>query len=90
MSTSPEQITLTREQKERLARIADATGKPWDEVLAEALAAYRPGSHTERTNGQESFYEAATRLGLIGCVKSGPPDLSTNPKYMEGFGQRDT
>jgi hypothetical protein len=34
----------------------------------------------------ESFYEAATRLGLIGCVRGGPPDLSTNPMHMEGFG----
>ncbi|MFB3891383.1 MAG: ribbon-helix-helix protein, CopG family [Phycisphaerae bacterium] len=23
---------------------------------------------------------------LVGCI-DGPPDLSTNPKYMEGFGQ---
>ncbi|MFT4046165.1 MAG: CopG family transcriptional regulator [Solimonas sp.] len=24
---------------------------------------------------------------LIGSVKFGPPDLSTNPKYMEGYGE---
>ncbi len=24
---------------------------------------------------------------LVGCVKGGPPDLSTNPIYMDGFGQ---
>jgi Ribbon-helix-helix protein, copG family len=23
----------------------------------------------------------------IGLIKGGPPDLSTNPKYMEGFGE---
>ena len=23
---------------------------------------------------------------FCGCVKGGPPDLSTNPKYMEGYG----
>jgi hypothetical protein len=26
-------------------------------------------------------------LGFIGCIKDGPSDLSTNPKYMEGFGE---
>jgi hypothetical protein len=25
--------------------------------------------------------------GLIGCIEDGPSDLSTNPKYMEGFGK---
>jgi excisionase family DNA binding protein len=24
---------------------------------------------------------------FIGCLKDLPPDLSTNPKYMEGFGR---
>lgn len=24
---------------------------------------------------------------LVGCLEGGPPDLSTNPKYMEGFGE---
>jgi hypothetical protein len=31
-----------------------------------------------------SFLEAAARL--IGCL-DGPGDLSTNPKYFEGFGR---
>jgi hypothetical protein len=26
-------------------------------------------------------------IGLIGCIKDGPSDLSTNPKHMEGFGE---
>jgi len=40
------------------------------------------------TNGEdESFFDAASRLGFIGCIKGTPPDLSTNKKYMEGFGK---
>ena len=31
--------------------------------------------------------EAAKRLGVVGCAE-GPADLSTNPAYMEGFGER--
>lgn len=34
-------------------------------------------------------YEALVATGLLGCVSGGPPDLSTNPKYMEGFGDHD-
>jgi hypothetical protein len=35
----------------------------------------------------ESAYDAFNRAGAIGSVKGGPPDLSTNLKYMEGFGR---
>ncbi len=31
-------------------------------------------------------YEHAKRAGLIGVVKGTPRDLSTNPKYFDGFG----
>jgi antitoxin component of RelBE/YafQ-DinJ toxin-antitoxin module len=31
--------------------------------------------------------QLAEKLGIIGCIKDTPPDLSTNPKYMEGFGE---
>lgn len=34
-----------------------------------------------------SFAEAAAKY--IGSVEGGPPDLSTNPKYMEGFGTKE-
>jgi hypothetical protein len=90
MSILPNQIALTSEQRERLARLAEETGRPWGELLDEALAAYQP--HPASPNGQEgeSFFDRASRLGLIGCVEGGPPDLSTNPKYMEGFGESES
>jgi predicted DNA-binding protein len=33
-----------------------------------------------------SAYELAKKAGLIGVVKSTVRDLSTNPKYFDGFG----
>jgi hypothetical protein len=36
----------------------------------------------------ESFFDAASRLGYLGCIKGTPVDLSTNKKHMEGFGNR--
>lgn len=31
-----------------------------------------------------SFLDAAQRYA--GCIKDAPPDLATNPEYMEGYG----
>ena len=40
----------------------------------------------ERTPRMNAF-QLAEKLGIIGCAKDLPPDLSTNPVYMEGFGE---
>jgi hypothetical protein len=87
MSVDPKTISLTDAQRKALAELSDQSGKPWPEVLSEALSAYRPKAEANGQNG-ESFSAAAERLGLLGCVE-GPVDLSTNPAYLEGFGQRD-
>ena len=88
MDESLQEIALTAEQKARLAKLADQVGKPWPEVLDEALASYPTRLSQQNHGGEESFYDAASRLGFIGCMKGTPPDLSTNPKYMDGFGNR--
>jgi hypothetical protein len=87
MNTLPNQIVLTSEQRERLARLVEETGRPWPELLEEALAAYHPRPASPNCQEGESFFDRASRSGLIGCVQGGPSDLSTNPKYMEGFGE---
>ncbi|MBI3837029.1 MAG: hypothetical protein HY288_03740 [Planctomycetia bacterium] len=79
MSTSPDQVSLTTEQRKYLARVADATGRPWADILAEALSLLRRVKLSDSANG-ESVYDAMVRLGLLGSVKGCPPDLSTNPK----------
>lgn len=58
--------------------------KTFQDLVAEAKACL------QRKQGQpleESAYEAALRLGIIGCIKNAPSDLSTNPKHFEGFGK---
>jgi len=86
MSVDPQTILLNDAQKRVLAEASDKWGKPWPDVLSEALTTYRPKL---AANGDDrvSFGEAAMRLGMVGCV-AGPADLSTNPAHMEGFGQR--
>jgi len=91
MSIDPAQIHLDREHQKRLAELAEKTGRPWSDVLTEALSEYRRTHSAEENGGsEESFYDAAARLGLIGCVKGRPSDLSSNPRHMEGFGSSDT
>jgi len=34
-----------------------------------------------------SLYDLMMEAGAIGCFSSGKGDLSTNPKYLEGYGQ---
>jgi hypothetical protein len=89
MSTPPKRIELTADQRARLAALAEQSGKTWRDVFDKALEAYHPAGL--RTNGEpaESFFDVASRMGVIGCITGTPPDLSTNAAYMEGFGQDD-
>lgn len=35
----------------------------------------------------KSFLAVAEERGIVGMIKDGPVDLSTNPEHFEGFGQ---
>ena len=35
----------------------------------------------------KSLYDALCERGMTGSIIDSPGDLSTNPQYMEGFGQ---
>ena len=91
MLDEQQQFQVTSDQQAELAALLEATGKPWPKVLDEALTTYRQEEVRKRNGGSspESFFEAASRLRLIGCLRGGPSDLSTNPSYMEGFGRSD-
>jgi hypothetical protein len=54
-----------------------------DYVLAIVLPLQSPEG---QSNGQ-SFFDAASAIGLIGGGSDYAPDLSTNPKHMKGFGR---
>jgi predicted DNA-binding antitoxin AbrB/MazE fold protein len=44
----------------------------------------------ELTDDGPTLFDLLDKAGLIGCINDGPPDLSTNPKYMEDFGKSAT
>ena len=58
-------------------------------MLTDALQQYVPAPSTPPVDDApaETLYDKLARKGLIGCLSGGPPDLSPNPKYMEGFGE---
>lgn len=64
-----------REQERVRVHVEQATGQPAAPGLVDLTGL--------------TAYDALVATGLLGCVTGGPPDLSTNPKYMEGFGEHD-
>jgi hypothetical protein len=87
MAVDPSQITLNENQRRELAELSDETGKPWHALLDDALVNLR-GSLKRDTNGEgESCLDVANRMSVVGMATGLPDDLSTNPKYMEGFGE---
>ena len=73
-------IRISEDLRNRVKERAKAAGTDESEVVRLALEQY--------VTPPMSAYEAAKRAGLIGIVKGGPRDLSTNKKYMEGFGTK--
>ena len=75
-------VRLTPKLTARLKREVSSLGKSESTVVREALERY-----FKRKTERESCYDAAVRLGIIGCAKGLPRDLSTNKKYFKGFGE---
>ena len=93
MAYTPKDIELDDEERKLLADAAKRTGKPWRTLLREAIARFIKAEtepvHRHQDASPENLLEKLERLGAVGMISGGPPDVSTNRKYMEGFG-RDT
>ena len=88
MATDSNQIELNEYQRQLLASAAERLGVPWPKVFENAIAPLAGNSDRKEENGQpETAYEILQRQGLIGCIDGTPPDLSTNKKYMQGYGK---
>ena len=74
-------IRIPKELQTNMQRLVRATGKSESQIVRDALEDY-----CRKHENEPSCYDLAVAAGIIGCG-SGPPDLSTNPKYMEGFGR---
>jgi|CXWL01.1.fsa_nt_gi hypothetical protein len=86
-------LEIDADLERRITEHALSNGRSPAEVLRDAVHEYISArmnlQNAGATNGDESVFDRLSRHGLIGCVKGGkdtPRDLSTNPKYLEGFG----
>jgi predicted DNA-binding protein len=81
MATNRITIRIPEALEKKLRKRAHLNGQSESEIVREALENY-----LQQSSG-ESAYDIAKRLGVIGRFKGLPKDLSTNPKYFEGFGK---
>jgi len=81
-------LKLGAELERRAEELGRMNGLSAADIVREALDEYasRHGNGTKAA-GADTLYDRAQRAKLIGCLKGAPSDLSTNPKYMEGFGR---
>jgi Arc/MetJ-type ribon-helix-helix transcriptional regulator len=74
-------IRIPEHLGKQLKKRADLKGQSESEIVREALENYL------KKGPGETAYDMAKRLGVIGRFKGLPKDLSTNPRYFEGFGK---
>jgi predicted DNA-binding antitoxin AbrB/MazE fold protein len=56
------------------------------EVVSLSIDKIAVDGHGSQIEGA-SLLDILNEVGLVGCIKNAPPDLSTNAKYLEGFGR---
>ena len=54
------------------------------DLVSLAIEIVRVNGHN--SDSEPTFFELLDEVGLVGCIKDAPSDLSTNPKHLEGFG----
>jgi len=82
MSSQRITIRISESLVQRLKQHAGARRRSESALVREALENY-----LGEVPASSSAYDLARKAGLIGCVRRGPSDLSTNRKHFEGFGE---
>ncbi len=82
MSSQRITIRISESLVKRLKKHARMRRRSESALVREALENYLGEAPTS-----SSAYDLAREAGLIGCVRGGPSDLSTNRKHFEGFGK---
>jgi metal-responsive CopG/Arc/MetJ family transcriptional regulator len=75
-------IRVEEKLQQLLTKVALSQKKAESEIVREALRSY-----LEKFSSDETCYDLAHELGIIGTVADLPEDLSSNPDYFEGFGK---
>ena len=82
MATNRLSIRVRPKLRRELRGLSSATGRRESDIVREALEEYL------NCNGKrKTCLDIAHKAGLVGVVVDAPPDLSTNPKHLRGFGR---
>ena len=66
-----------------LLRVSEQAHLSKSELVRRELAAY-----VKQSDAATPFVSALDQAGdLVGCFSGGPPDLSSNSTYLDGFGK---
>jgi|SRR6185437_3378870 hypothetical protein len=82
MSDKRLSVRITPKLHKLLRKRAKASGKSESEIIRSTLEKELGVEKPQRT-----LYDVLNDIGFIGSASGSPPDLSTNKKYMEGFGE---
>jgi predicted DNA-binding protein len=74
-------VRVSPEMRRRLQAVASRRGKRESDVVRDAVELQLAADEHQVT-----AYDYLKKAGLIGIVKAKVRDLSTNPKYFDGFG----
>ena len=74
-------VRVDKRLKRELEAEAQKRGVSPSDIVRQVLQA-----HINQRVPAETCLDIARRIGIVGIYKNAPHDLSTNPKYMEGFG----
>ena len=75
-------IRISKAERSALRAAAKKSKTSQGQIIRQALRAY---GIVPKEGAKPTAYDLVK--DLIGKYKDGPGDLSTNPKYMEGFGR---
>jgi metal-responsive CopG/Arc/MetJ family transcriptional regulator len=82
MATGRISVRIDEHLQEKVSELAAETGASESMIVRQAIQEY-----IARQEPQVTCYDVAKKAGLIGSIPGLPADLSTNPKYFEGFGR---
>jgi predicted DNA-binding protein len=82
MSSQRITVRISESLVKRLKKHAGMKGRSESVLVREALENY-----LGEARGSGSAYDLAREASLIGCVRAGPSDFSTNRKHFKGFGE---
>lgn len=82
MSSQRITIRVSESLVKRLKQHAGMRRRSESALVREALENY-----LGEAPASSSAYDLAREAGLIGCVRGGRSDLSTNREYFKGFGE---